>query len=127
MNADYSGEAAAQKIPAFQSYYNFNGKTYQEFLQSLPNLQEKVLFEMRSYSRGGYKMICFGSRGDQRFFNLHLESVSKDRTMYELREAFLHLGFDKTALEDCFEISCFKLYLVRWHRNRRKTCYPWFV
>ena len=104
MNADYSGEAAAQKIPAFQSYYNFNGKTYQEFLQSLPNLQEKVLFEMRSYSRGVINdMLRFP--GDQRFFNLHLESVSKDRTMYELREAFLHLGFDKTALEDCLKLA----------------------
>ncbi len=103
MNSDYHGKTVKNFIH-YPSYYKMKGKTYREYLSEMPSMREKVLFEMRSYSRGViHDMMNFPF--DTRFFTIKLEEISCDPNMNNLMKAFVHLGFEGSSLLKCLEIA----------------------
>jgi len=103
MNSNYESEVDFD-IPIYASGYDMKGKTYREFLSELRTTQDKVLFEMRSYSRGVINdMINFTSH--KRFFTIKLEDIAFDPQMESLKNAFTHLGFQGEELNRCLDIA----------------------
>jgi len=103
MQADYSSEFP-HNFQHWKSPYALNGQTYREYLKKLPTFEEKLIFEMHSFSRGViYDMLNFPQ--DDRFMRIHLESTSYDPSMKQLYEAFYHLGFKDDDLKTCCEIA----------------------
>lgn len=103
MGTDYTGKTPLN-FKHYSSSYRLNGKTYREYLSGLPSIEEKLMFEMKSFYRGVINgMLNFPS--DRRFFWIQLETISKDETMSELRNAFIHLGYKGDEIEECLDIS----------------------
>jgi hypothetical protein len=97
-------DPAAYGGPLYKSPFPMNGRTYREQLQALGTLQEKVLFEMHSFSRGVIEeMVRFPI--DDRFHTIRLEDISHDRSMTALRAAFVHLGFEGQELQAALRIA----------------------
>lgn len=80
------------RVHDFDSGYDFAGRTYAEMLRSFDTLEEKILFEMRCYSRAVLlDMLAFPA--DRRFMTVKLEDVTHDRAMQTLQPLVRHLGF----------------------------------
>ena len=91
-------------IPVYSSGYKMKNKTYREYLSGLDSIEEKLIFEMNSFSRGVINdMLQFSS--DKRFYTIKLESISFDIRMDELHNAFTHLGINGIDLIKCLEIA----------------------
>ena len=92
--------------PSFLHYdsgYELGGATYREFIQSLGTLEEKLLFEMKAYSRGVINdMLSFPD--DKRFFRVKLEDVAFDSKMLTLKAAMSHLGFKGFGLSRALRV-----------------------
>lgn len=86
------------------SGYDFAGRTYRQMLADAPGLAEKLLFEMRCFSRGVIEdMVLFPN--DVRFYSISLEEISHNARMTGLRQMFRHLGFRNAALQQCLKIA----------------------
>jgi len=103
MNASYEGKTNYNFVN-FESSYELSGKTYREFLSELTSIKDKVLFEMRAYSRGViYDMLNFPV--DKRFFLIKLEDISNDPQMKSLTRSLMHLDFEGDELVKSLEIA----------------------
>lgn len=103
MNSTYDAATSNNVVP-FESPYALNGKTYREFLQTLNSTSDKLLFEMRTYSRGVINdMLNFPT--DKRFFLIKLEDISRDQQMTSLTECLIHLGYEGAELIKALEIA----------------------
>jgi hypothetical protein len=103
MNSTYEGMTNSHFVH-YESPYELKGKTYREFLVGLESTAEKLLFEMRSYSRGViYDMLSFPA--DRRFYSIKLEDISRDPQMTSLENAFIHLNFEGNDLSRCLDIA----------------------
>jgi hypothetical protein len=81
-----------------------NGATYRSALLAATDDAERLKIEMRGFSRGVIQdMAAFPA--DNRFFRIDLETISHERSMETLRNAFVHLGFRGAALSRCIEIA----------------------
>lgn len=101
MNRSYNDRMPSE-IERFDSAYEMKGKTYRQYLSELSTTEEKLLFEMRAYSRGVISgMLSFP--WDNRFMMVRLEDMSWDRRMMSLYSGFLHLGIDGTDLTQALE------------------------
>lgn len=101
INRSYEDRMPSE-IERFESAYDMKGKTYRLYLSELPTTEEKLLFEMRAYSRGVINDMV-GFPWDNRFMMVRLEDLSWDRRMMSLYSALLHLGMDGTDLTEALE------------------------
>ena len=88
----------------FESPYSMNGRTYRQALSSLESVSDKLLFEMRTFSRGVISDIL-NFPADKRFYTIKLEDISHDEKMCSLTEAFVHLGFRGENLLKSLDIA----------------------
>ena len=80
------------RVQDFDSGYDFQGRTYVEMLKSFDRIEDKLLFEMRTYSRAVIlDMLAFS--GTSSFFRINLEDVSHDRNMQQVQSTLDYLGF----------------------------------
>lgn len=103
LSGDYTHQAP-DRFLQWPANFNMNGLTYREFLSRLPSFEEKLIFEMRSFSRGVINDMLSFPR-DQRFYFIHLESISHDPEMTDLRASFSHMGFDKQDIDKCLDAA----------------------
>ena len=88
----------------YDSPYDLKGMTYREFLRSRSTMEEKILFEMRTYSRGVINdMLNFPK--DERFFDIRLEEISHDKNFVQITEAFRSLGLSGKELLSAVQIA----------------------
>ena len=85
----------------------FDGKSYQEFLLSLPTFEDQVLFEMNHSSKSTIQEM-FAMLDDERFFHLDIESVSRDPEMKELRKCYKFAGISGILDVDAWLKLCRK-------------------
>jgi hypothetical protein len=103
MNSIHDGKKP-KNLVEFESSYDLNGKSYKEFLSTLKLISDKLLFEMRAYSRGVINdMLNFPN--DKRFFLIKLEDISGDPKMKSLEESLIHLDYKGVELIKALEIA----------------------
>lgn len=71
----------------------YNGATYQETINSQPDPEERLLFEMRHSSRCVCQAMSTWNYNDPRFLELKYEDLVVDSDLRLFRRIFLHLGF----------------------------------
>ncbi len=99
-----TGLPGNESVASWDSGYDFAGRTYAQMLKSFERIEDKILFEMRAFSRGVVQdMVNFPA--DQRFFRLKLEEVSHDDQMTALQGAVRHLGFGGAHAATCLAIA----------------------
>jgi len=103
MNASYETQISRDFI-SFESAYDLQGKTYRQFLSGLNSTTDKLLFEMRAFSRSViHGMLNFPR--DQRFYQIRLEDISTDVRMKALTDALIHLGYEGECLLRALNIA----------------------
>lgn len=90
--------------PSFEAPYSMNGQSYRQVLSSFESVTDKLLFEMRTFSRGVINDIL-NFPADKRFYTIKIEDISHDEKMCSLTEAFVHLGFCGENLLKCLDIA----------------------
>lgn len=90
---------------------SFGGLSYQQKLQSLPDLTSRLIFEMENSSKWTIRAMAEWKFDDPRFFELRYEELIEDRELAIFSRAFTHLGATgddlKAALKAAFENSLF--------------------
>lgn len=83
----------------------FGGMTYLEKINSLPNDDERYLFEMDNFSR--QVILDMVERGQQRpnFLIVKFEDLVTDVDLLEYKKIFEHLGFPQSMLTRWLEIA----------------------
>jgi len=101
------------RVQVFDSGYDFSGRTYVEMLQSFDSIEEKLLFEMRTYSRAVILDMLTFSRYPS-FLRVKLEDVSHDRNMQAVQIMLDHLGFSGPPMSRMLKLASRHCL---WNRN----------
>jgi hypothetical protein len=80
------------------------GRTYRQMLAGAADLSDKLIVEMRGFSRGVVgDMLAFPQ--DARFATITLEAISHDPAMADLTRILHHLGFRGAALARSLDLA----------------------
>jgi hypothetical protein len=83
----------------------FGGRTYAETLKSLPELDDRIIFEI-DHVAGRTIRRMLEVYEDPRFLHVDLDRISRDETMADLRACFDFCGLERWCDLDTWLASC---------------------
>jgi hypothetical protein len=82
----------------------FDGLTYQQKINSLPDDQSRYLFEMQHTAKSTIKQMGNWDYTNPNSFECRYEELVRDKNVTTFRRALRHLGFEDNELEECCTI-----------------------
>jgi len=95
--------------------YDFDGLSYQEYLNSIPK-DDGLLVEIRGRSYDAIRDMYHWDYSDPHFINIHFEDILSDYTG-QMRRIFAHLRLSELGLDGLLEISD-RHDTAKWAQNR---------